>query len=77
MPNRSDENGQMNPSRGSSLRKSDRGGWRRLLKRAGDRKDIPKWLILGSAVILAAAFALAVILVCLALAFSFYLPAQA
>lgn len=88
-----DENCQEDSGRGSSLWKSDRGGghaadgggdretcrngWRRLLGRAGDRKDFPTVLITLSAVVLAAAFALAVILVILALAFSFCLPDQA
>ena len=58
-------------------REVSRGGWRRLLRRAGDRKDFPTVLITLSAVVLAAAFALAVILVILALAFSFCLPDQA
>ena len=85
------ENRQEEPGRGGSLQNADRsggraagsggdlevsGGWRRLLRRAGDRKDFPV-LITLPAVVLAAAFALAVILVILALAFSFCLPDQA
>ncbi len=84
-----DENCQEEPGRGSSLRESDRGGchaadgggdretcrggWRRLLRRAGDRKHFPMCLILVLAVTLVLAFALAV---AMALAFGCYLPAQ-
>ncbi len=91
--NRINENRQEEPGRGGSLQNADRsggraadsggdrevsrGGWRRLLGRAGDRKDFPKVWITLLAVVLAAAFALAVILVILALAFSFCLPDQA